>query len=195
MKEISYSELMGEHVLDLVKYHGKNVKIYSLAKILNPECAWIEDEVRILDFAFIDAKESLYIGKHSIIAWHCVVEGHANIKIGNRCFLGPGSKLLSSTYEFNGFYANEHLPEGSHQTAYGDIILEDDSYIGANSVVMPGVKVGEGAIVGANSLVNRNLKPWGIYFGNPVKLIGMRDKPTEECRKIIESIEWPKHNF
>lgn len=189
---MDYSVLMGERVLDLVKYHGTNVKIYSMAKILNPECAWIEDEVRILDFAFVDAKESLYIGKHTIIAWHCVIEGHSNIRIGNRCFLGPGVKLLSSTYEFNGYYANEHLPDGAHKTRYGDITMMDDAYIGANSVVLPGVTIGEGTIVGANSLVNHNLKPWGIYFGNPVKFIGTREHPNEECRKIIDSMEWPK---
>ena len=58
---------------------------------------------------------------------------------------------------------------------------------------MPGVTIGEGALVGANSLVDRNLKPWGIYHGNPVKLVGWREKPTEERRKIVESMDWTKH--
>lgn len=57
---------------------------------------------------------------------------------------------------------------------------------------MPGVTIGEGALVGANALVNRNLEPWGIYFGNPVKKIGEREKPTEERRKIVEQLDWTK---
>lgn len=107
--------------------------------------------------------------------------------------MGPGAKCLSSTYEFHGFYTSQFLPEEAFKIGYGDITIEDDAYIGAGTVVMPGVTIGEGALVGANSLVNRNLKPWGIYYGNPVKLIGMREKPTDERRKIVEAMDWTKH--
>lgn len=193
MTGIKYTELMGENVKPMLKYCGKNVKIYNLAKIINPQFAEIDDEAIILDFTFIDAKESFKMGKYSVMAWHCLAEGWANIKIGDRCFLGPGTKLLGSTYEIDTYYACEHLPEGTHATQFGDIVIEDDAYIGANSVIMPGVTIGEGAVVGAGSLVNRNLKPWGIYHGNPVKLIGTREKPTEERRKIVEAMDWTKH--
>lgn len=195
MKEIAYSELMGEHVLKLVKWHGKNVRVYSLAKILNPECAIIGDEVRILDYAFIDAKESFRIGKHSIVCWHCVIEGHANIRIGDRCFIGPGTKVLGSTYEFNGYYTNEHLPENVRATQYGDINIENDAYIGANSVIMPGVTIGEGAVVGSNAFVNKDLEPWGIYVGSPARKVGEREKPSEEKKKVIEQMTWNTPDF
>ena len=76
---------------------------------------------------------------------------------------------------------------------YGDITIEDDAYVGAGTVVMPGITIGEGALVGANSLVDRDLKPWTIYHGNPVKKVGERERPTEEHRKIIESMDWTKH--
>lgn len=190
MKDIAFSELMGEHVLDKVKYHGKNVKIWSLAKIINPESAVLGDECRILDFAFIDAKESFVLGNYSIVCWHCVIEGHANIYVGNRCFLGPGTKLLGSTYEFNGYFTNEHLPEGTHATKYGDIRVENDAYLGANVVVMPGVTIGEGAVIGSNAFVNTDLEPWGIYVGTPVKKIGIREKPTSDRQKVIEQMNW-----
>lgn len=190
MKDIAYSDLMGEHVLDKVKYHGKNVKVWSLAKIINPEFAVLGDECRILDFAFVDAKESFVLGKYSIVCWHCVIEGHAHVTIGNRCFIGPGSKLLGSTYEFNGYYTNEHLPEKTHATKYGDIIISDDAYLGANCVVMPGVTIGEGAVVGSNAFVNKDLEPWGIYVGAPARKIGERERPTAERREIIEKMDW-----
>lgn len=193
MEGIKYTEIMGPNVLDKLKYCGKNVRILNLAKIINPEFAEIDDNTIIFDFVFIDAAKSFKIGKYSCIAWQCVIEGEAHVEIGDRCFLGPGVKILSSTYEFQGYYTSQHLPKGTSAVRYGDIKICDDAYIGANSVVMPGVTIGEGALVGANSFVNRNLKPWGIYFGNPVKLIGMREKPTEERRKIIESMDWTKH--
>lgn len=193
MEGIKYTELMGENVKDKLKYCGKNVRIYNLAKIINPQYAEIDDNAIILDYVFIDAAKSLKIGKYSLIAWQSVIEGASWVEIGDRCFLGPGTKILGSTYEFQGYYTSQHLPEGTSAIRYGRVKICDDAYIGANSVVMPGVTIGEGALVGANSFVNHNLKPWGIYFGNPVKLIGMREKPTEERRKIVEAMDWTKH--
>ena len=58
---------------------------------------------------------------------------------------------------------------------------------------MPGVTIGEGALVGSNAFVNKDLEPWGIYVGSPVKKIGEREKPTEERKKIIESMDWSRN--
>lgn len=195
MEGIQYTEIMGPNVLDKLKYCGKNVRIFQLAKIINPQFAEIDDNVIILDYVFIDAMPSLKVGKYTTIAWHSLIEGRANVQIGDRCFLGPGTKILGSTYEFDGYYTTEHMCEGQDvsKIRYGDIKICDDAYLGANCVVMPGVTIGKGALVGANTFVNRNLKPWGIYFGNPVKKIGEREKPTEERRKIVEQLDWTKH--
>lgn len=195
MDGIKYTEIMGPNVLDKLKYCGKGVRILQLAKIINPQFAEIDDYARILDFVFIDAMKSFKMGKHSIICWHSLVEGQANVEIGNRCFVGPGTKILSSTYELHGYYSTEHLCPGKDVSKinYGDIKICDDAYIGANSVIMPGVTIGEGAVVGANSLVDRNLKPWSIYFGNPVKKIGEREQPTAERRMIVEAEDWTPH--
>ena len=193
MEGIKYTEIMGPNVLDKLKYCGKNVRIYQLSKIINPEYAEIDDNCIIYDYVFIDAKQSFKMGKFSTITWHCLIEGEAHVEIGDRCFLGPGSKLLSSTYEFNGYYTTEHMGDGVSSVRYGDIKICDDAYVGAGTVVMPGVTIGEGALVGANALVDRYLKPWGIYHGNPVKLVGWREKPTDERRKIVVAMDWTKH--
>ena len=193
MKELQYTEFMGANVKDKLKYCGDDVRLYQLAKINVPECVEIDDHCIIFDYAFLSGRNSLKIGKYCVIGWHTVLEGGGNIVLGNRVFLGPGSKLLSSTYDLHGFYSSQLLPEEAYNIRYGDIIIGDDAYIGANTVVMPGVKIGEGAVVGANSLVDHNLKPWTIYFGNPARKIGEREKPTEERRKIVESMDWTKH--
>lgn len=190
---IKSMEMMGDNLKSQLKYCGDGVRIYPLCKMIHANHAELDDHCQLFDNVFIDAGKSLKIGKYSTITWFCLIEGGANVKIGDRVFIGPGSKLLSSTYELNGYYAIEHIPEDCMAMNFGDITIHDDAYIGANSVIMPGVTIGEGAVVGANSLVNRNLKPWGIYFGNPVKLIGMREQPTEERKRIIESLDWTKH--
>ena len=186
-------QFMGENLRDKVKYCGEGVKLYPLCKMIHPSTAELDDHCQIMDYAFIDSGESLKLGKYSTVTWHCVIEGGAKTIIGDRVFLGPGAKLLNSTYELDGYYAIEHILDDCRATRYGDIIIHDDAYIGANSTVLPGVTIGEGAVVGANSLVDRKLKPWGIYFGTPVKLIGMREQPTEERRKLLETMDWSNH--
>lgn len=193
MEGLKYTEFMGENVKDKLKYCGKDVRLYQLAKIELPQFVEIDDHCIIFDFAFLNGRKSLKIGKYCCITWHCVLEGGANIRLGDRVFLGPGSKLLSSTYDFNGLYTSQLLPEGAYNIRYGDITLEDDAYIGAGTVVMPGVTIGEGALVGANAFVNKDLEPWGIYVGAPAKKIGDRRKPTPECEAIIKDIDWSKH--
>lgn len=193
MAELKYTEFMGANVCDRLKYCGENVRLYQLAKLECPEMIEIDDHVMIFDFAFLNGRKSLKIGKYSCITWHCVIEGGANIKIGDRCFLGPGAKILSSTYDFHGLYTSQFLPDGAFNIRYGDINIEDDAYIGAGAVVMPGVTVGAGAIVGANAFVNKNLDPWGIYVGSPCKKIGDRRKPSKECEEILKKLNWEKH--
>jgi galactoside O-acetyltransferase len=56
------------------------------------------------------------------------------------------------------------------------VILKKHVVIGTGSTILPGVILGEGVSVGAMSLVNKNLDDWCIYVGNPVKLLGRRQK-------------------
>ena len=141
MDGIKYTEFMGENVKDKLKYCGKNVIILNLAKIINPQFAEIDDNTIIFDYVFIDANKSFKIGKYSCIAWQSVIEGASHVEIGDRCFLGPGSKILGSTYEYQGYYTSQHLPEGASAIHFGKITIQDDAYVGANSVVMPGVTI------------------------------------------------------
>lgn len=69
MEGIQYTEIMGPNVLDKLKYCGKNVRIFQLAKIINPQFAEIDDNAMILDYVFIDAMQSLKVGKYTTIAW------------------------------------------------------------------------------------------------------------------------------
>ena len=187
-------ELMGDNIRKQLKFCGDDVVIHPLCKMLKASNAELDDACHLLDYVFIDAGSSLKIGKYSIITWFVLIEGGAKTIIGDRVFVGPGTKILTSTYELNGVYAAEFLPEEFHATKYGDIVIEDDAYIGANCTIMPGVTIQEGAVAGANCLVNKDLEPWGIYVGTPCKKIGERKKPSEELRKkLFDTINWNNH--
>ena len=108
--------------------------------------------------------------------------------------LGDFFKEVFVDNDYKLYSQEEYLIDEEHRfSGICDIILEDDAYIGANAVIMPGVKIGKGAVVGANSLVTNNCKPWGIYFGNPAKRIGEREKPSDDKQRIIATMYWEKH--
>lgn len=187
------SEFMGSNFKNKLRFCGEGVRLYPLCKMIRAENAELDNNCQIFDYVFIDAGRSLKIGKYSTLTWNVLIEGGASTKIGDRVFIGPGSKLLTSTYKINGYYTVEHLPGNCNEIEYGDIIIEDDAYIGANCIIMPGVKIGEGAVVGANSLVKSDLEPWTIYVGTPCKPIGKREKPTKERQEMLKKVDWSNH--
>ncbi len=186
-------EFMGKNFKERLKFCGKGVRLYPLCKMIRAENAELDNNCQIFDHVFIDAGKSLKIGKYSTLTWYVLIEGGAKTSIGDRVFLGPGTKLLTSTYKIPGFYTVEHLPESCNEIDYADIKIEDDAYLGANCTVMPGVKIGEGAVVGSNSLVTKNLEPWTIYVGIPCKPVGIREKPTKERRIALQKVDWSTH--
>ena len=186
-------QFMGENLRKQLKFCGEGVRLYPLCKMIRAKNALLDNNCQLMDFVFIDAGKSLRIGKYSTLTWYVLIEGGANTFIGDRVFLGPGTKVLTSTYELNGYYAIEHVPEECRATRYGDIAIKDDAYIGANCTILPGVTIGEGAVVGANALVNKDLEPWGIYVGSPCKKIGERVKPTAERQEAIKQVDWSNH--
>lgn len=191
--ELQGLEFMGENFKNKLSYCGEGVRLYPLCKMIRAENAKLDNYAQIFDHVFIDAGKEFVLGKYSTLTWQVLIEGGARAIIGDRVFVGPGSKLLTSTYKINGFYTVEHLPTGCQETDYGDIIIEDDAYIGANCTIMPGVTIGEGAVVGVNSFVRKNLEPWTVYMGNPCKAIGKREKPTEERKELIKDVDWSNH--
>ena len=58
----------------------------------------------------------------------------------------------------------------------GDIFIEDDVWIGAGSIILPGLKIGKGAIIAAGSVVNKNVPKFSIVGGIPAKIIKLRNE-------------------
>lgn len=189
--KLSGIEFMGENLKEKVAYWGGGVRCFPLSKIIHPEMAKLDDHCEIFDFAFIDAGRGLTIGKYTTITWTVVIEGGERTFIGDRVLIGPGAKILNRIGQIQGYYSVPHLPLGAHKVIRGDVIIEDDAYIGANAVVMPGVTIGEGAVVGASSFVKKDIEPWSIYAGIPCKKIGEREKPGAEIReKVNTAVNW-----
>jgi galactoside O-acetyltransferase len=180
MEETMYKleglEFMGDNVREKLRSCGKGVKIYPMAKITFPHVVDLADNCRIGDFVFIFAGEGVKIGEHTDVQPHTVFWGGGLTILGDRVSTGPGTVFLSATYSHAaGLKMVDGLGEGAAKAIGGKLVVGNDVYIGAKSVIMP-VTIGEGAVIGAGSFVNKDLDPWGIYVGSPAKKIGERPK-------------------
>jgi len=121
-------------------------------------------------------------------------------KIGSFCSvswgvsIGGGEHPLDrfTTHDFlyndrYGFNTSEEIAENRYKD---DCVLENDVWIGANSVVLRGVRIGTGAVIGAGSVVTKDVPSYAIYAGNPARLI--RHRFAEDVIRRLLSSEWWK---
>ncbi len=90
-----------------------------------------------------------------------------SVVFGNDCLIGPRVIFRTANHVFS----NKDLTIASQGHTFGDIVLEDDVWIGANTVVLPGVRIGQGSVVGAGSVVTRDIAPFSVSAGVPAKKI------------------------
>lgn len=120
------------------------------------------------------------IGRRSHIL--CRILGYGGVEIGNYVGIGKAS-ILSATDNYKGGYrmGGPMIPYEQRNVQYGKIVIGDDAFISEGSVIMPGVTIGNGAVVAANSFVNRDIEAWKIVGGSPAKVIGERERVKLPC--------------
>ena len=124
-----------------------NVRLYAGFHIRNPKGIIIEDGVSIGPKVLLDGRLGLKICKNAIIAYESIV-WTLNHDYNDVYFCGKGAPVEIGAY----------------------------SWICSRSMILPGVTIGEGAIVASGSIVTKNVEPWTIVAGIPAKAIGQREK-------------------
>lgn len=159
-----------------LKKLGKNVKISSRASIYNPENIEIGDYSRIDDFCVLSGH--LRIGAYCHVTPMCLLAGGlAGIYMADFCTLAYGVKVFAQTDDYSGHsMVNSLIPKKYKNETIAAIHIERQTIIGTNAIIMPGVTVAEGCSVGAGTLVNKSLDPWGIYIGSPARRLKDRSK-------------------
>jgi dTDP-4-amino-4,6-dideoxy-D-glucose acyltransferase len=154
---------------------GTDVVISDRCSIYGAESIRIGSHVRIDDFAILTAGEPVVIGSYVHISAFAFLSGPFGLSIDDFVNVSPRATLLSGNDDFSGqWLPGALIPADLRHVRGGRIHLGRHSMVGAHSVVLPGVAFGEGAVVGALSLVKESLAPWGIYAGVPARLIGPR---------------------
>jgi virginiamycin A acetyltransferase len=129
-----------------------------------------------------------FIGDKLIIGRFCAIaEGARFIMNGANHVLGG-----FSTYPFNIFgqgWERGFDEESWRREIRGDTVIGNDVWIGFDAVIMPGVKIGDGAIVGGKAVVTRDVPPYAVVAGNPARVVKMRFDPAT-IERLLEIAWW-----
>ena len=116
-----------------------------------------------------DISPYLEIGDYSELGTRCMI--HGNVKLGSYVIMGPDVKIYARNHKFESL----DKPIALQGKEYLRTEIGDDVWIGANSIILPGVKVGNHCIVAAGSIVTKDVPDYAIVGGNPAKVIKMRN--------------------
>jgi acetyltransferase-like isoleucine patch superfamily enzyme len=116
----------------------------------------------------IHGKEWISVGDSCSINAFVHIWGTGGVQIGNRVMIASHVAISSLTHD--------HRQESMRHSPVvrKSIVIEDDVWIGAGAVILPGIKLGTGSVVGAGAIVTKDVPPLAIVVGNPARIINMR---------------------
>ena len=156
---------------------GENVTIYPLAKIISPETIRLGSNIIIDDFVFIGRHPSMSIGSYVHLGGHTLIAGGGDFKMGDFSSTSGGVLIYTGTEDGSGAcLTNPTVPEPFRKPLRSFVHVGRHVLLGAGVVVLPGVTIGDGAIIGACTLVTKDLDPWTVYVGQPARPIKTRPK-------------------
>lgn len=180
----------------LIKYYAKKNKAiirycprlsFRALKNIGINCRFLDD---------VSVSEYVQIGSYtSINGPGTRIEANINkIVIGNFCSIASGVVIQEYYHNYNrlsSYFINKNIFKENIKkdiVSKGSIIIEDDVWIGSNCIILSGITIGRGAIIGAGSVVTKDVSRYSIVAGNPAKPI--KHRFNNETIEYIESLEW-----
>jgi maltose O-acetyltransferase len=137
----------------LFRYCGKNVNIEQGANFYT---GW-----------------EIEVGDHSSLGLNCMIP--YDLKVGKDVMMGPYVIIVGENHN----YSDLELPMRLQgYTKFPPVRIEDDVWIGARVIILPGLTIGKGAIIGAGAVVTKDVPPYAICGGNPARIIKYRTAET-----------------
>lgn len=157
---------------------GQNVRIARTATIIGREHISLGDNVRIDGYVTLTASEAgVVVGRNVHLAAYAALGGGGGLELGDFCGISQGVKLFTRSDDYSGaVLTGPTVPADYTDVHSGKVRIDRHAIIGAGSVILPAVTVGEGAAVGALSLILRDLDPWMIYAGVPARALKARSR-------------------
>jgi acetyltransferase-like isoleucine patch superfamily enzyme len=168
------------------KQLGRNVRISAKASLYSPERMEIGDNVRIDDFCILSG--SLRLGNYIHIGAYSALFGAEPITLENYTGLSSRVSIYTVSEDYLGEgMTNPTIPDEFRHPTVGPVRLCEHVIIGAGSVILPGVTIGEGTAVGALSMVMGSLQAWKVARGVPAKPI--MDRRQDLIKKYQRDLE------
>lgn len=141
------------------------VKTYKILGAIISSDVRIQRQVRLYGVKNIIINEGSFLGEGTKL-----VAYDANISIGRNCLIAADCIMITRNHN----YSVREIDIKKQGYSNKPIVIKDNVWLGYRVVILPGITIGEGAIVAANSVVTKNIEPYAIYGGNPAKLIKSR---------------------
>lgn len=133
----------------------------------------IKYRAEIQDYVIIRGTKNLVeIGEYSLINPFTVIYSGSGVKIGDNVMIAPHCMIASGNH---GFKQTDIPMRHAIDISKGPIIIENGAWVGANSVITDGVKIGHDSLIAAGSVVTKDVAPFDIVAGVPAKVIGNRN--------------------
>ena len=134
------------------------------AKILRELFGGVGKNLWIEPPFFCDYGANITVGDNVYFNFNCVVLDVASVTIGSHVFCGPNVQIYTATHPLDFQMRRDGLESGS------PIAIGDDVWIGGGSIICPGVSIGARSVIGAGSVVTKNVPSGVLAFGNPCRV-------------------------
>ena len=177
----------------LLKLKNKTCKLYSDDICFD---VILHDMVKIYDNVYVDS--NCEIGNYTYLSSGTKI--YSNTKIGNFCSIGPNVIIAPGEHPLDQFTTHPIIYDSAWNKKISskcdinkNTVIGNDVWIGCNALIKTGIKIGNGAVIGACSVVTHDVPPYAIVAGNPAKIIRYRFN-DDIIQKLIDT-KWYDGNL
>jgi acetyltransferase-like isoleucine patch superfamily enzyme len=177
---------------------GDNVVIYDPVTIIRPSEVVLKSNIIISEYSYLSGGSGLYIGNYIHISTQSTISGGGYCILEDFVGLSAGVRIITGSEEIDGkALTNPTIPDEYRSFYRSYVHCKKHSFFGSNVIIYPNVTIGEGTVVSSGSIVNKDLEPWSIYAGNPLRRIRQRPKDIilEKEKELLKKFNIKNANF
>jgi len=169
---------------------GKDCVVQSRMRCTNPKDIFLGDRVFVGADAWIDCFQEYFggqkfsprleIGDDTMVGYHSHIMVVGHMKIGKNVLIADKVYISDNLHG----YEDIDRPILDQPMSHKPVEIEDEVWLGENVCVLPGVKIGRHSVIGANSVVTKDVPPYCVAAGVPAKVIRQYDKTTKQWNKV-----------
>jgi galactoside O-acetyltransferase len=166
---------------------GVNVMLHPHVVFVNVENIHLKNHIIISEFCWIHGGIKTFVGNFIHISPYSSIAGGGVAILEDFVGLSAGARIITGSEMVHGQgLTNPTVPREFRSVSRSFVHLQKHVFLGSDVVIHPGVTIGEGAVVGSNSVVTRDIQPWTINLGSPANEVGKR--PREKIQRFEEKL-------